>query len=196
VVTAHALGNRGTNVADKARMKLDPTILLLASLGLVCTPDARATSIPILTLTEVSSTELDWSWSTGQHGMLTSAGDVWSGSIDGPDTADGGAVRSSWAELENGLTLNSVTVGSTDPGYGVSVSSDIVGTAANGNGDKVGSTSGAFEVQFFDNAESGSVPDSGSTLLLLTLGLVGIVLLRVGVRTTFLHNAPTPLLWP
>jgi hypothetical protein len=158
-------------------------IVLLASLGFVSTQNAGAIAIPVLTLTEVSSTELDYSWSTGEHGVLTSAaGNDWEPlGISGPALAGGDAIGSNgtWAEPENAQARNLVflfTLGGTAP-WSLRVFSDGPGVVANANGDTINSVGNSFQVTFRDNGDS--VPDSGSTLLLLALGLLGVGLLRV-----------------
>ena len=171
-------------------MKKSLSLVLLASLGFVCAPDVRA--IPVLTLTEVNSTTLDWSWSTGQHGVLpNTAADKWAdSSITGPTVTLGDVAAGTWAEPDNPVdSLNAVTVAETSAGvFSVrGVLSDAPGPPGTANGVPVTSQNGSYQVVWVDNGDSGSVPDSGSTLLLLTLGLVGVGLLRVKSKARILQ---------
>jgi hypothetical protein len=163
-------------------MKNPLSVLLLASSGFVFAQDASAISVPILTVTEVNSTTLTYSWSTGQNGVLTSAGDSWSSSINGPTLAGGDSLGAGglWAEPEGAPNnVNDVIPSFSGSSWFLAVMSDqtnLVGPV-NGNGNTATSIHGFFQVTFNDNGDS--VPDSGSTLLLLTLGIVGVGLLHV-----------------
>jgi hypothetical protein len=156
---------------------------LVASLGFVCTQNASATVFPILTLTEVSSSTLNWSWSNGgPSGTLPANGgpDVWQAlTITGPTLTTSDSLSGAWVEPEdplNPLDVNTVFVSYNNSSWTLSVFSEDTGDAFN-NGQQVSSTFDRFAVIFNDNGDR--VPDSGSTLLLLTLGLVGVGLLQV-----------------
>lgn len=136
---------------------------------------------PTITLTEVSDTELDYSWSDGSGSgqLIASVPDNWS---TGPDVLPGPGLgintggQSFWAE-ETSLTYNNVSVSVGPAGQTqIFVQSDLNdppltplanGAIFNANG---------FNIQFFDNGDEsgGSVPDAGATASLLGMSLAGL----------------------
>jgi hypothetical protein len=167
------------------------SFLLLLGVGALM---ESANAGPILTLTEVSNTELDYSWSDGSgSGQLFAAPnfpDHWSGAISGPNLGINDSLTGNWREPELN-SLNSVSVVSRSNGIWQlelfqsdvpTVLTDYIG--ANGDGDIAyphvpSQSQWAIKVVDLSDAKSpGSVPKVGSTALLLGLGLSGSAVVR------------------
>jgi hypothetical protein len=143
-------------------------------LGLfACMLTASANAIPTLTLTEVSSTQLDYSWDTGLSGTIQSTGDSWTVNISSPifSTFFASLTYSSTEPSENSHNEIQVVWDSTD--FGVTVSSDLAGVGQYNDGVAVTAfdafQTATFNVIFLDKGDSTVVPDAGNTLLLLLL---------------------------
>ena len=140
---------------------------------------------PTLTLTEVSSTQLDWAWDAaggGTHGtVITMTPDNWGPtSISGPNI---GTVHTDvvglWQEPENVAGLRNLGQAIYDPtnGWDLFVLSDDIGAGTTPNGQSV--SFGTFNVKFVDNGDApAGVPDTGTTASLFGLSLTGLAFLR------------------
>jgi hypothetical protein len=146
-------------------------LILTALCGLfACTLTASGNGLA-LTLTEVSSTQLTYSWSSGQSGSvgLTSP-DNWSGVISGPNITTDDVLSGSWQE-PGSTTVNTVLVDVDSPGvFSVLVQSDVTGTPSVSNGGDKLSSQGTFDVVFIDNAVE--TPDAGNTFSILFLSIL------------------------
>jgi hypothetical protein len=163
--------------------------LLLLCVG-ACMGIANAAPI-VLTLTEVSSTELDYSWSDGSgSGQLFAAPgspDNWSGAIKGPNLGGGFGVQgigNRWKEPESeGTYYNQVFVNTDRKGkWNVEkFVSDVAGEGVVSNGATADVTPTDWLLKVVDQGDLNSsvaLPEAGSTALLLGIALTG----SVGVR--------------
>src|SRR5580693_7541604 len=107
---------------------MNPKSVLPVVCGLVAlTLSARASVAPFLTLTEVSSTQLNWSWSSGGSGTFTDTSlDFWTTTtLAGPITSGPDSLHFGWIEPDNSSEFNNVTVSTTGSGvFSLSVTSD------------------------------------------------------------------------
>jgi hypothetical protein len=154
----------------------------------------------ILTLTEVSSTELDYSWSDGSgSGQLFAAPgspDTWSGTITGPtfsNSAGLAGLRDQWFEPE-GTLVNRVSVTTDrmgnwdlaffDSDVPRSTTRPFAGPPLN-NGDTFplsGADDWTLKVVDLGDA-SAPVPEADSTALLLGIAFAGSAALRRRLAT-------------
>ena len=150
--------------------------LLLPLLGGLFACALTASALPLLTLTEVSNTQLNYSWNTGQSGLITAtSADHFSLNMaipytpfTTPDFAVG-----NWIEPDAPLRYNQVYVSATFTNrLQIIVISDTGPQANEGtydNGDTLTSTAGTFAVVFNDAMDT--VPEPS------VLGLAGMCLL-------------------
>src|SRR5438046_2873594 len=93
--------------------RLVRSIATLLALTILAGGAQFAMAIPTLTLIEVNSTTLHWSWDDGSgSGDLISGGtgDSWSGAISGPSIATLVGLSGSWQEPGSTTLFNNVTV--------------------------------------------------------------------------------------
>ena len=136
---------------------------------------------PTLTLTEVSNTQLNWSWDAaggGTSGSITAlSADQWlNTSISGPTLSAMAEGSGTWTEPDNAGSNNYVNVAYTGTTWlVVTVNSDVTGAGTLSDG--MAADFGGFQVKFFDNAatsEPTAVPDTGSTVALFALALAAV----------------------
>lgn len=155
-----------------------PVLCGLVALAL----SSKAGAIPVLTLTEQSSTLLDWSWSgNGNSGSIqSSVPDSWGiFHIDLPVSNVNGADFISAAWQESPTSYNQVDVYPDAVGFTVIV---VSGLGSNGpfgfaNGHTEVDHSGRYAVTFIDNTAAVSTPEAGGTLILLSAALGSLILI-------------------
>jgi protein with PEP-CTERM/exosortase system signal len=145
---------------------------------------ALGSAIPTLTLTEVSSTELDYSWDAaggGSSGKLTdSTPNHWLAlPISGPTLGVNTGLTGDWKEPEAPTSqCNIVDVSFISGSWKLGVVSEagFPGTIENGRA----VTSPNFDLVFNDNGDApvAGVPDTGTTASLLGFSLAGLAFLR------------------
>ena len=172
-------------------LKILPVLIAVTCL---VQPVFAAAIQPTLTLTEVSSTQLNWSWDAsggGTSGTITTlTPDHWvNADISGPNLNQSlGAylVVDSWTEPEGGsrniVVVDYIQSTSTTFAWQIpSVFSDVSGSGNLPDGLAV-DTSFGYNLAFFDQGDIAGVPDSGTTLSLLGFASLGLVALRRKLR--------------
>jgi hypothetical protein len=157
-------------------LKILPVLIAVTCL---VQPVFAAAIQPTLTLTEVLSTQLNWSWDAsggGTSGTITTlTPDHWvNADISGPNLNQSlGAylVVDSWTEPEGGsrniVVVDYIQSTSTTFAWQIpSVFSDVSGSGNLPDGLAV-DTSFGYNLAFFDHGDIAGVPDSGTTLSLL-----------------------------
>jgi hypothetical protein len=171
-------------------------LIFASCIGLTVTSKAIPTYT--LTMTELSSTSLTYSWNglldAGTHTITTATPDHWIFTVfDDVVTQLGGTqnINVNWKEPEyatSGLVnyVNLYQYGSAVNGTTITVisdhMSDTAGTGypliANGGSYTFNPVSGANTASYTDNGDSAGVPDGGVTAILLGLGMVSLGALR------------------
>lgn len=155
--------------------------IILAGVTLLSGGTAFGTAVPLLDLTENSSTSLTASL-IGTSGITVlvenTSADHWTITFSGVGFVPTVTGSGSWTEPDPGSTEGNF-VGGTSVANQLKVISDAADQAgmANGTIDLTGFSldNGVMQVQFNDNGDStGSVPDATSTLPLLSLSLAGL----------------------
>src|ERR1039457_2986809 len=165
----------GSTLACVCRMNLTKTLLPVACGLVALTLSASASVVPFLTLTEVSSTQLNWSWPSGGSGTFTAvSSDVWqSTTLLGPVLSGFDSLHFGWIEPDNSLQINNVSLSTSGNGtYTLNVTSDATGVDVTRVTDGTERFSGnnGFGVIYNDVG--------GSTLLLLSLAGGALICFR------------------
>lgn len=155
---------------------------IVACLGLACFNLQRAGAVPVLTLTEIDDTHLDWSWSdgTGSGTFVTAVPDWWNGYTIPMPTGIGEDFYGRWEEdfpgHRNDVYLK-VTAGGPGTLY---VTSDLVDFSPSlaPLGSALDSYNSGYQIVFNDKGDHivTNVPEQGVGVGMLA-GVAGAILL-------------------
>jgi len=154
----------GMSFAYQSYMNYKKALLPVVCSLFVLTLSVSASTVPTLTLTEVSSTQLNWAWSTGGSGTLTDISpDVWQDTtFSGPTLTGPDSLHYGWIEPDNSSEFNNVLISSDGSSvFTLYVSSDVTSGDVTKvvNGTVKGSGNGYFAVVYDDLGDSTSAPD-------------------------------------